>query len=157
MSDASLPPSGRPSGGRLVLGFVAGFIAVLVFHQGMVAFLHAFDYLKAGPFQMQPTWPLGIAKFWSLAFWGGVWGIAYVLVEPWFPRGAKYWLTALLFGALGPTLVSWFVSSPLHGAPIGGGWHLATLWRGPLLNGAWGIGTAISLWLLGKLAVQKET
>ena len=40
--------------------------------------------------------------------------------------------------------------------PIAGGWHLANMARGLLLNGTWGIGTAISLWLLGKLAAEKE-
>jgi hypothetical protein len=151
MSDASLPPSGRPSAARLVLGFAAGFIAVLVFHQGMVAFLHAIDFARAGPYQMQPTWPLGLAKFWSLAFWGGVWGILYVLVEPWFPRGAKYWLAALLFGALVPTLFAWFVVSPIRGLPVAGGWKMANMARGLILDGAWGLGTAITLWLFSKL------
>jgi len=151
MSDASRPPTASPSGARLVLGFAAGFIAVLVFHQGMVAFLHAFELTRAGPYQMQPTWPFGLAKFWSLSFWGGVWGILYVLVERWFPRGAKYWLTAFVVGALGPTLVSWFIISPIRGVPIAGGWHIANMWRGLILNGAWGLGTAITLWLFSKL------
>lgn len=156
MSDRSLPPSGRPSSGRLALGFVAGFIAVLVFHQGMLAFLHAYDFARFGPYPMQATWPFGIPRLWSLAFWGGVWGIIYVLVEPRFPRGAGYWLAALVFGAVGPTLVSWFISAPLHGAPVAAGWHVANMALGPILNGAWGIGTAVSLWLFGKLAAEKE-
>jgi hypothetical protein len=29
---------------------------------------------------MQPTPPLGVAQVWSLAFWGGVWGVALAAV-----------------------------------------------------------------------------
>jgi hypothetical protein len=151
MSDTSRPRIGKPSAPRLVLGFAAGFIAVLVFHQGMVATMHAFDLIRAGPYQMGPTWPFGLAKFWSLAFWGGVWGILYVLVEPWFPRGAKYWLAAFLFGAVLPPLVGWFIIAPIRGLPIAGGFHLANMWRSPIINGAWSLGTAVTLWLFSKL------
>jgi len=152
MTDPAQHSSGgvSPSPARLALGFIAGFIATLVFHQGMVALLHAIDFARNGPFQMQATWPLGVPRFLSLAFWGGVWGIVFVLAEPYFPRGAKYWLTATLFGALGPTLLSWFVLSPLRGNPVAGGWHLAAMSRGLILNGAWGLGTAAALWVMAR-------
>lgn len=154
MAEAPLRSSVRfhPSPARLALGFAAGFLAVLVFHQGMLAFLQAIDFARSGPYQVQPTWPFGLPRFWSLAFWGGVWGIAFVLVEPYFPRGAKYWLAALLFGALGPTLVSWFVVAPIKGTPIAGGWEFAAMTRGLLLNGAWGLGTAAILWLFARVS-----
>ena len=152
MTDSAFQPSGRsrPSPTRLALGFIAGFVAVLVFHQGMLAFLQAMDFARNGPYPTQATWPFGLPRFWSLAFWGGVWGIVFVIAEPYFPRGAKYWLAALLFGALGPTLFSWFVLSPLRGTPMAGGWQVAAMSRGLILNGAWGLGTAAMLSLLAK-------
>jgi hypothetical protein len=153
MAEAPLRSSSRArlSTLRVALGFVAGFLAVLVFHQGMVAFLYAIGFTVSPPFQIQPIPPFGVPRFWSLAFWGGVWGVVFVLVEPYFPRGAKYWLAALVFGALGPTLVSWFIVAPIKGTPVAGGWELDAMTRGLLVNGAWGIGTAAVLWLFERV------
>jgi hypothetical protein len=67
---------------RILAGFIAGFLAVLVFHQGMVALLHIIGALSHGPYSMQPVPPLGIPHVWDAAFWGGVWGIAFVLIVP---------------------------------------------------------------------------
>lgn len=142
----------RPSPARLALGFAAGFVAVLVFHQGMYAFLYAIGYIANPPYPVQPIPPFGLPRFWSLAFWGGVWGIVFVLVEQYFPRGAKYWLAALVFGALAPSLVSWFIVAPIKGTPIAGGWQIDAMTRGLILNGAWGLGTAAVLWLFARVS-----
>ena len=115
----------RPLPARLALGFNAAFIAVLIFHQVMIALLHAMDLTRSGPYAMQAVGPLGLPRFVSLAYWGGVWGIVFVLAEPYFPRGAKYRLAAFLFGAIAPTFFGWFVLAPLRGAPIANGWQLA--------------------------------
>src|SRR3546814_19529065 len=92
---------------------------------------------------MAPTEPCGVPKVISLAFWVGVWGFVFSWVEPKFPRGAGYWIAALLFGAIFPTLVAWFVVAPLKGQPVAGGFVPGRMMIGPLVNGAWGIGTAI--------------
>jgi hypothetical protein len=144
------PVRGRPSPTRLALGFIAAFIATLVFHQGMIALLHAMDLIRSGPFATQAVGPLGVPRFVSLAFWGGVWGIVFVLAEPYFPRGAKYWLAAFLFGAIAPTLFGWFILAPMRGTAVANGWQIAAMWRAPLINGAWGLGTGIVLWLIVK-------
>jgi hypothetical protein len=128
---------------RYVLGFAAGFVAVLVFHQGMLTFLHAIGIAPIAPFPMHPTWPFGVPQVWSLAFWGGLWGVLFAAVESAFPRGNLYWAFAVLFGAIGPTLVAWFVVFPLKGIPVAGGWHAARVVTGLLVNGAWGGGTAL--------------
>lgn len=128
---------------RLAVAFAAGFIAVVIFHQGMLAALYAFGLTSHAPFSMQPTAPLGVPVLWSLAFWGGVWGLVFAWIERRFPRGAGYWWAALVFGALGPTLVALLVVLPLKGMPMGGGWRPAGIVIGLLVNGAWGIGTAL--------------
>ena len=79
----------------------------------------------------------------SLAFWGGVWGILYALADRTFPRRGGYWAAALLFGAILPSAVALWVVMPLKGRPMGGGWHL--LLTALLVNGAWGIGTGLIL------------
>src|SRR3546814_4475500 len=87
---------------RLTVMFVAAFLATLIFHQGMFAILHAAGLIPAPPFPMAPTEPFGVPKVISLALWGGVWGFVFSWVEPKFPRGAGYWIAALLFGAIFP-------------------------------------------------------
>ncbi len=78
----------------------------------------------------------------SLSFWGGVWGIIMMPVID-RQRGAAYWIWAILFGAVLPTLVAWFLVAPLKHQPIAGGWKPKALRLGPIVNGAWGFGTAL--------------
>lgn len=144
-------PLPRPAGAlrTITLGFVAGVAGVIVFHQGMLALLHAAGVVPAGPYQLRPVPPLGVPQVASAAFWGGVWGaaLATLLARR---RGRGYWLAALLFGALGPSLVAWFVVAPLKGLPVAAGGQPARLLTGLLLNGAWGVGTATVLALLSR-------
>ena len=128
---------------KFVIGFVAGFIATLLFHQPALATLAAVGFIKAGVYSMQATQPFGVPAVMSLSFWGGVWGLLFVALEKRFPQGAAYWLSALAFGALGPTLVAWFVVAPIKGLPLAGGWELPRMITGLVINGAWGVGTAL--------------
>ena len=127
---------------RFALAFIAGFVSVLLFHQGVLALLHAVNFAPRAPYATAPTQPFGIPQIWSSAFWGGIWGLIWVAVMPRFRDDKSYWLAALVFGAIVPTLVAWFVVAPLKGQPIAGGWKLAGIVTGLLVNGAWGIGTA---------------
>jgi hypothetical protein len=43
----------------------------------------------------------------------------------------------------------------MRGAPMAGGWELANMWRGPVINGAWGLGTAAALWIFAKVARRR--
>ncbi|HEY9711197.1 MAG TPA: hypothetical protein V6D48_23515 [Oculatellaceae cyanobacterium] len=135
---------------RFFLAFVAGFISVLLFHQGMFALLHAVNFTPRAPFPTTPTQPFGIPQIWSSAFWGGIWGIVFAAIAPRFRQETQYWIVALLFGAIAPTLVAWFVVAPLKGQPLAGGFQPAPMVTGLLVNGAWGVGTALLLRLLAK-------
>lgn len=134
----------------LAAGFVAGAIGVLLFHQGAVALLHTMGYTPRGPFSMQATQPFGVPQLWSIAFWGGIWGIvlAATLVRV---DGARFLLAALVFGAIFPTLVAWFVVAPLKGQPVAAGFEPARMAIGPIVNAAWGLGTGIGLALFARL------
>lgn len=135
-----------PSAARLVLGFAAGFIATLVFHQIGLLVLHFAGMTSAMPYNPRPVPPFGVPQFISLAFWGGVWGIILVMAEPLFARGAvAYWIAAIVFGAILPTLVAWLVVLPLKGLPAGRGFHIPGVFVGPIVNGLWGLGTAVFL------------
>jgi hypothetical protein len=118
---------------------------VLVFHQGALLALHLAGLVAAPPWRLAPVPPLGVPAVLSAAFWGGVWGIALALLAPRFGRGAGYWLGALAFGAVLPTLVAWFVVLPLKGLPAGGGFAWPGVLVGPVVNGAWGVGAALLL------------
>lgn len=127
---------------RFALAFIAGFVSVLLFHQGMLALLHAVNFTPRAPYGTAPTPPFGIPQIWSSAFWGGIWGLIWIAISPRFRHDKSYWLAALIFGAIVPTLVAWFVVAPLKGQPIAGGWKLVGIVTGLLVNGAWGVGTA---------------
>jgi hypothetical protein len=135
---------------RYAIAFFSGFAAVLLFHQGILSILHAVGFTPVAPFPMHPTQPFGLPQTWSLAFWGGVWGLLLARVDRWFPRGAGYWVAACIFGAIFPSLVAWLVVFPMKGLPAGGGWHAAGLATGLMINGAWGFGTALLLQGLSK-------
>jgi hypothetical protein len=130
---------------KLLLGFIAGFIAVLLFHQPMLAILNQAGIAKANLYSMRETAPFGVPQVISLAFWGGVWGVIFAAIEHRFPRGGLYWVFAFLFGAIFPTLVAWFIVAPLKGQPMAGGWQFNRMLTGFLINGAWGLGTALLL------------
>jgi hypothetical protein len=136
---------------RLAIWFIAGFLAVLVFHQGMLAILYGIGFTPYAPLPMQPTAPLGIPQLFSLAFWGGVWGLLLGLIEPRLPRGWLYWLIVAIFGAIGPTAVAVLVVFPLKGIAPPSDAPIAGLITGLLINGAWGVGTVLIFRLAGRL------
>jgi hypothetical protein len=130
---------------RIFFGFAAGFVATLVFHQLMLALLWGSGMVSAAPFGMAPTRPLHVPAVISLSFWGGVWGIIFAFVERFFPRRGAYWIVAILFGAIFPSLFALFMVFPLKGMPMAGGWKPVWFLVACLVNGAWGWGTAIFL------------
>ena len=114
----------------------------------MLAILREMGVAPFGPFSMARTQPFGVPAVFSLAFWGGAWGMLYTLMESRFPRSSRYWVTAFLFGAILPSLVALVVVLPLKGQPMGGGWHLPLLVTVFMVHGAWGMGTALILKVL---------
>ncbi len=140
---------------RTLFGFIAGFLATLVFHQLALWLLWRAGIAPFAPFSMAPTHPFGVPAVMSLAFWGGVWGIAYALIDTRFPKGIGYWLAALLFGAIVPSAVALLVVLPLKGHPAGGGWHAPLLITAFAVNGAWGVGTGLILRGLARTTCAK--
>jgi hypothetical protein len=131
---------------RLLFGFIAGFIATLVFHQIGLLLLHFAGMTPSMPYNTHRVPPFGVPQFISLAFWGGVWGIVFVLFERVIARSpGGYWVGAIIFGAIFPTAVSWFVVAPLKGLPVGYGFHFPGPLVGLIVNGLWGLGTAVFL------------
>ncbi len=132
----------------LILGFIAGFFGVLIFHQGLWYLLYQVHFIPAD----RPAWPLdpippfGVPSVISKSFWGGLWGAA---LAPLLVRysGAAYWTTWILIGAVALTLTALYVVSPIKGEPMPPMWP--RFYYALLVNGAWGFGTALLLKVLG--------
>jgi hypothetical protein len=133
----------------LIVGFISGAVSVLLFHQGAAALLHALALTPRAPYSMDPAAPFGIPQLWSLAFWGGVWGVVLAATLARL-HGAAFIVGAVVFGALLPTLVAWFVVAPLKDQPIAAGFVPMAMAIGPIVNAAWGLGTGLGLALFGQ-------
>ncbi|QNT68743.1 hypothetical protein HQ394_04365 [Defluviicoccus vanus] len=126
-------------------GFAAGFVSTLVFHQPVLAVLHGLGLTNRTAFRFVLVPPLGLPDILSLAFWGGLWGSALAVAQHRLGRCRGDFGSALLLGAIVPSLGTWFVSAPLHGYGLGGGWYGAEMLTSLLVNAAWGLGTALLL------------
>jgi hypothetical protein len=137
----------------LLRGFIAGFLGVPLGHQIMLTLLHGVGFTRFAPWQMAPLPPLGVPTLLSQSFWGGVWGIVFALIEPRFPqRPAIYWPCVALFGGVALTLVYVVAVMPLKGAPPISDPPTVGLTMALLVNGAWGVVTAVLLKLSRRFA-----
>jgi hypothetical protein len=155
---------------KIVWGFIAGALAVAVFHQLTVLLLNNFvvlwrlapvspdvpgSFLGSGIWRVTPSVPpFGVPPILNQMFWGGLWGIVFAWISASLPRGMGYLMAGFLFGAIILVLSSWFLVpfikslfgvGNLRYGPNSGGW-----WRGPVINGMWGLGTATFLMLFGR-------
>ena len=126
--------------------FIAGFASTLIFHQGVLAMLYTVGLSVKPPFQTAETAPFKVPAVLSLAFWGGLWGIALWLLLRNMPM-TQYFAVALVFGAIAPTFIALFVVLPLKGMPVAGGWDPKIIGTALLVNAAWGLGVALLLWI----------
>jgi len=130
------------------LGFLAGFVATLIFHQSAWFVLHQAGVVAAD----RPAWPLdpiapfGVPSVLSKAFWGGLWGagLAQLLARR---EGVSYWASWIVVGAIVPTLFGMYVVTLIKGEPAPELWP--RLGISSMVNAAWGFGTALILQLLG--------
>lgn len=134
---------------RIAIVFAAGFLAVLLGHQPMVAALSALGLAPAGfaPYSFDPVPPLGVPSVISKAFWGGLWAILLDLILA-RSSGLTYWLGWIILGAVALSLVAIFVVPQLKGLPVP-----VFADRFPFaaaVNAAWGLVTALVLKLWGQ-------
>lgn len=132
----------------LLLGFVAGFIATLIFHQGLWYVLNQTGVIppERAAWPMNPIPPFGIPSVLSKAFWGGLWGLALAPLLGHLSSPA-YWVAWIIVGAVALTVVAFFVVPPLKGEPMQAMGPRFLI--GLSVNGAWGLGTAVLLRLFG--------
>lgn len=134
-----------------VKGFVAGVLSVVTFMSAAWWLARNLGYIPANApplWALQPSVPpLGVPRVANLAFWGGVWGLVLALLF----RGlsnAVYWLAWLLAGAIAVGGTAVFIVPTIKGTPINV--VPMRLIVSAILNGAFGLGTAIWLMILGR-------
>src|SRR5215475_797012 len=131
----------------VVLAFVAGFLGVIVFHQGFLLLAYGVGWVPRPPYDLAPTPPLGVPRVISLAFWGGIWGIVMILALRRLGTGTRLW-AAFVFGGIFPTLAGTLIVAPLKGVPVL--LQPARLAFGFVINGVWGLGTMIFYGVLAR-------
>jgi hypothetical protein len=128
----------------LITGFIAGFLSVLTLQSALIAIFYAAGAaVPFPPWSMAPVPPFGVPQSLSAAFWGGLWGLVYAVLEPKLTARLGWWPGGLIFGAVLPLLVLWFVALPLKGLPVGGGFGLPMVLQATILHAGFGLGAAI--------------
>lgn len=150
---------------RLVCGFIAGMLAVAVFHQGMYALLQQVGLpLRGSPWNLaaDPN-AFGLPRLLNQMFWGGAWGVLFAALVDRVPAGPT-WARGFVFGMIFPMLLgSWLLVAMLKGQPLfsgafAKGFDIARLRNGFLLNGvAYGIGLGLLWSLLQSWLLPRKT
>jgi hypothetical protein len=139
----------------LATAFMAGVLAVPIFHQALFLLFYWIGVIPVAPFSLEPTVPFSVPEVISSSFWGGVWGLVFVLILPRFFHGRGYWVASAVIGGLALTLVYMFVVVPLKTGvlpPNMGGLFII----GFLLNAAWGIGWALFVMLFDRMRGRRN-
>ncbi len=142
------PPALSPWRRTAIVGFIAGAVSVLLFHQAGFWAARELGLLNARLYSLRPVPPWGVPTIVSQAFWGGLWGIVGAFLVPRLPRPLNGWLGWILFAGVIVTLANWFIVLPIKGAPVGGGFRMNAVAVVPAVYAVWGFG----MWLIEKLA-----
>lgn len=130
----------------IIKAFIAGFIAVLTFHQGLVWLLDFQGIIQATPWDMTPAPPFALPAVVSAALFGGLWGILlWLLIRN--AEAAGYYVGAVILGGVflslvALTLVIWLQNGHDVQAMIDT-WTLHRIGVVLAVNGAWGLGVAV--------------
>jgi len=143
--------------GRVVFGFIAGAISVLVAHEGIIYLLHAADYIPTQGWSMTPAIPpWGVPRLVNNVFWGGLWGVLFALLYDWVPGGMA-WLKGLIFGLCIVVVSNWTLLPLIKGQIFGqanqvlfGGFNPQRMVIVLVILGAFGIGLGIVYALIGR-------
>ena len=143
---------------KTIAGFIAGFLAVAIFHQGMYLLLKQTGVpLPGAPWNMAPfAGAYGMPTVVNQCFWGGLWGILFAFLVDRMPGGPS-WLKGFIFGVIFPMLLgSWLIVALVKGQPIFSGfltdYNILRLRNGFLLNGvAFGLGLGLLYPLVARM------
>ena len=127
---------------KLILPFVAGFLASLFFHDSTLALLHAAGVVEQSGFSTAPSLPLGLPEFIANAIWSAFWAVLMAWLLRVAPERRAPWLPAFVFGGIVLTAASVFVVDPIRGIWPSGN-MLPRLAMGFAANAMWGWGALV--------------
>jgi hypothetical protein len=130
--------------GRIVTGFIAAMLSVLLVHQVIILLLAQTGWLPPTTrvYNMAPLanalppvaeafksmgfqgWPI----LFNSLFWGGLWGILFAVIHTRLPGGFMV-VKGLLFGLLVLIVSNWIVLPLLRGQPLFAGFLIDYAWR----------------------------
>lgn len=129
---------------RLIFGFLAGALAVLLVHRLTLWGLSRAGVAAVSLFPMRINLPWAVSGTAQQAAIGGLWGLLYILI--WDRWGRSGILRSALFGAafglLGPAMVLWIVWPLLWGTPLFGGGSVGRIAAVAVTAAVFGIGLA---------------
>lgn len=133
----------------LLLGFIAGAIAMVTVHELISQWLYIHEYTTRISWSMEPSTLTGYPQIATDAVLGGVWGALFALILGAVPRGSMT-LRGALLGLIGPGVLGALVLMPLvKGEPLFLNQDINLIW--PFLVTATGFG-AVTAWLYGFLS-----
>src|SRR5919109_1225928 len=97
---------------NLLLGFIAGAIAVVTAHEIIDFILYKAGLFPRVPWSTAPSAVTGVPQIVSDMFWGGLWGVLFAAIHGLIP-GGNLTLQGLIFGLVGPALIGVFILVPL--------------------------------------------
>jgi hypothetical protein len=135
--------------GRIVLGFIAAAIAVLIVHEGVIYLLTQGGLIRGTAWGMQPIPPWGVPRLINNVFWGGLWGVLFALIYHGLPGGAG-WLKGLIYGLFIVVVSNWILLPLIKGQVFGqpnqvlfGGWDPWRMLPAALIVGAFGLALGV--------------
>ncbi len=136
---------------RMLLGFFAGFVAVLIFQQPVLALFFGLGFTTQAPYSYVTTLPMGMPYIWVRAFYGGVFGVVLGGLDQGFIARDRLWRSVAIYGAIAPTALEWVLSLALPHQPLGGAWTIGNIVTPFIINAAWGVGAELLLLLMSVL------
>jgi hypothetical protein len=149
--------------GRIIIGFIAGMLAVLIIHQPLILLMGNLGLLpptaKAYNMAALPNAPVVIAnalKGFGLAgwpvlfnnlFWGGLLGTLFGLISGKLPGGMMI-IKGLIFGLLVLVFSNWLLVPLLKSTPIFAGFVPLRMAVGAAISAGFGIGVGLFYGLL---------
>jgi hypothetical protein len=143
--------------GRIVLGFIAAAISVLIVHEGIIYLLNAAGYIPGRGWSMTPAIPpWGVPRLVNNVFWGGLWGVLFALVYEWVPGGWS-WLKGLIYGLFIVVVSNWVLLPLIKGQIFGlpnqvlfGGWNPQRMLIAVCIVGGFGLGLVLIYALIAR-------
>ena len=132
----------------LLLGFIAGAIAMATVHELASYWLTGAGYSTREAWSMEPSVLTGYPQLATDAVFGGIWGAIFAILLGNPPRGSMTF-KGILLGIIGPAVIGTLALVPfLKQEPLFLGHDFTLIWPVLVMGAAFGAGTA---WLYGFL------